>query len=483
MTVGKWLRTVLLLICVLCLLGACGQQAQPAITASPESTPVPAAEPTPEPTAEPTPESARTAELLHVCNEENNEYCLAASEDGTRFLIARLNGDDYSLWVGNEDGSDRVDLAFAGISEEDAEGIYGLSGRAFANDIKRKSGMSREEMLQEDIESIRSQYGSIAEGLIHRIWYRLKPDYVTVAGEFALLSDPYVGVSARVNMRTGETVMLFQLFCVMSGDGTILAFGNGTIQALGTDTGSGRPSYLLRPDRTVPEEADYVLSRDAISLPGCLSLQEDGTLWVLETRYENSEVDGEELFLLNVSVAHYAPDGTELRRISGGVFEYSACPQVLLYSEQTGMGIVYNPSGAYNPPYIFGPEDDTMKPLMPESLIPPVLRRGEREEVVDEYGRMLRESEVRRLLVLGMSRGGTKLLVQDLQSGYLLSLDLATLKADILLNDAQIVSFVRDHTERPGSLLYNMGWNNGEIISCGPAVRGYAFRIPFRDAD
>ena len=364
MTRRKFQFLALLLVCALCLLSACGQQEKPAETAAPAGaeTAAPAA------TETTAPESSRTAELLHICNEENNEYCLAASEDGTRFLIARLNGDDYSLWVGNEDGSDRVDLAFAGISEEDAEGIYGLSGRAFANDIKRKSGMSREEMLQEDIESIRSQYGSIAEGLIHRIWYRLKPDYVTVAGEFALVSDPQVGVTARVNMRTGETVMLFQLFCVMSGDGTILAFGNGTIQALGTDTGSGRPSYLLRPDRTVPEEADYVLSRDAISLPGCLSLQEDGTLWVLETRYENSEVDGEELFLLNVSVAHYAPDGTELRRIIGGVFEYSACPQVLLYSEQTGMGIVYNPSGTYNPPYIFGPEDDTMKPLMSESL-------------------------------------------------------------------------------------------------------------------
>ena len=478
MTVGKWLRTVLLLICVLCLLGACGQQTQPAITAVPESTPVPAAEPT----AEPTPEPARTAELLHVCNEENNEYCLAAAEDGTRFLIARWYDEKYDLWVQNEDGSGRTDLAFVGLSEEDAEAIYGLSGRAFINPFQ-SSGMSREDTLQKHIESMKSQYGSIAEGLIHWIWYNLKPDYVTVAGEFALVSDPQVGVTARVNMRTGETVMLFRLFCIMSGNGTILAFGNGTIQALGTDTGSGRPSYLLRPDRTVPEEADYVLSRDAISLPGCLSLQEDGTLWVLETRSENSEVDGEELFLLNVSVAHYAPDGTELRRISGGVFEYSACPQVLLYSEQTGTGIVYNPSGAYNPPYIFGPEDDTMKPLMPESLIPPVLRRGEREEVVDEYGRMLRESDVRRLLVLGMSRGGTKLLVQDLQSGYLLSLDLATLKADILLNDAQIVSFVRDHMERPGSLMYNMGWNNGEIISCGPAVRGYAFRIPFRDAD
>lgn len=478
MTGKKTKLLIAWLICALLLLGACGRQAaQPAETAAPSAAPEltaePAPEPTPEPaseaTPEPAPEPVLTAELLHVCNGEDNEFCLAASADGTRFLIARRNPTDYTLWVQNADGSDKRDLVLAGMTEEDAKGILGL------HVVRPQKGVSIEEAMNERLESLKKQYGSYVNALTHTFWQQLSARYITTAGDYILLTDHAAWGSARINMRTGETALLPIMAAQMDRNGTVLCFDTNS-------SGTDRYTGLLRPDQSVPEEADYILPaviRNA-SL-GC-RLMTDGTLWMIDRQYMDAvELDGRSFIPAEVSVVHYDSSGKELRRISGGVFADSVLPDCLLYSEETGIGIVYSNSSYGGFLWYFGPEDDSLIPLQIESLTPPALRRAERSEVVDGYGRPL-ESR-RGLYVIGLSGGGTKLLAQDLESANLFLLDLRTLKGEIMLPDWQIALYMNLNGGRMGTLLYDTGWNGGDVFCFAQTLKGYAVRLPFREAD
>ena len=131
--------------------------------------------------------------------------------------------------------------------------------------------------------------------------------------------------------------------------------------------------------------------------------------------------------------------------------------------------------------WYFGPDDDTLKPLVLQSMLPPALRVGERDEVMDESGRPTDAS--RPLYVCGLSEGGTKLLVQDFETRYLLSLDLRTLQADILMTAEEIRAFEGENSDGRYIQMYHTGWNGRLVISCGRILPGYAVRLPFREAD
>ena len=329
MTGKKTKLLIAWLICALLLLGACGRQAaQPAETAAPSAAPELTAEPAPEPTPkpaseatpEPAPEPVLTAELLHVCNGEDNEFCLAASADGTRFLIAQRNPTDYTLWVQNADGSDKRDLVLAGMTEEDAKGILGL------HVVRPQKGVSIEEAMNERLESLKKQYGSYVNALTHTFWQQLSARYITTAGDYILLTDHAAWGSARINMRTGETALLPVMAAKMDRNGTVLCFDTNS-------SGTDRYTGLLRPDQSVPEEADYILPAVIRNVSLSCRLMTDGTLWMIDRQYMDAvELDGRSFIPAEVSVVHYDSSGKELRRISGGVFADSVLPDCLLYS-------------------------------------------------------------------------------------------------------------------------------------------------------
>ena len=62
--------------------------------------------------------NASEPEMLHVCDENNNERCLAANADGTRFLIWQNHHPEHNMWVQDADGGNRQDLYFSGLEEE-----------------------------------------------------------------------------------------------------------------------------------------------------------------------------------------------------------------------------------------------------------------------------------------------------------------------------------------------------------------------------
>ena len=53
---------------------------------------------------------AAEPEMLHVCDENNNERCLATNADGTRFLIWQNHHPEHNMWVQDADGGNRQDL-------------------------------------------------------------------------------------------------------------------------------------------------------------------------------------------------------------------------------------------------------------------------------------------------------------------------------------------------------------------------------------
>ena len=437
----KFRKLVLWLLCALMLLGACGQAAGEG-------------------------KAVERAELLHVCSGEDNETCLAASADGTRFLVCRNNHPLIDLWIQDADGGSRKDLFLAGMTEEEAKNILEA---VCAGEAARIKSQDRKAVQEKLVESRKTQYGTYPNALIRTVWQAPLPQYVKVAGDYVLLQDPQAPASARINMQTGETVLLYMASAWMAGDGTVLCRGAGSsgIQDL----------YLLPPDQAVPEQTAPLQLPDSF-YPVDYSLQKDRTVWILGAgEMEKVEKDGRKIFFRDYSLFHCDSSGAVLCRIDAGKFNMSLSPSHVLYSERTGIGVVYSNMMAGGDLWIFGPEDDTLKPLVLESMMPPALRPGERNEVLDEYGMPTAVS--RPLCVLGLSEGGTKLLVQDYMSRYLLSLDLRTLKADILMTASEIVSFAEGHSAVPGPGLESASWTGRNIISGGRAVSGCAIRIPF----
>lgn len=449
----KGKKSRFLMICLLCALLALGAGVREAVQAEPVA----------------------VAELVRVCNPDNNESCLAAGADGTRFLICQNQYPEFNLWLQNADGSEKKDLYLAALPEEDAEALLGLAG--VPDDIRLKGG---EEGIRKWLDNRKKQYGSYADALIHLCWKMPRPDNVAAAGNYLLLTDFGAGLSARIDVRTGETVLLYRMTALMLRDGTVLCLSQDTYYK---ETGEDAVTAAwLRPEQTGLEKTDYFLAQSMFSYPQGCALQEDGTIWMLlPGDMETVEADGRKTVFRELSVVHCDSSGNVLRRISGGMFNMSFFPVALRYSEEAGVGVVYS-NAAYNGIlWAFGPEDDTLKPLMVENLLPPALRYAEKEEAVDDFG--FAKEGARSFLVFGLSGGGTKLLVQELESGYLLSLDLRTLKGDVMMADFQIVFLLSSHPEFRGNLLFNMGWNGGEILSCGPSVKGYMFRLPFREGE
>ena len=406
---------------------------------------------------------AAEPEMLHVCDENNNERCLAASADGTRFLIWQNHHPEHNMWVQDADGGNRRDLYFSGLEEEQAESIAGL---ALISSVKLKS-----EQVAPELEKWKQQYGSAVSALMHCIWQQPRANLASVAGDMLLLTD-YAFGSARINMETGETALLNRVNAVMGPDGAVFCY-----------YASERKAWYLPVDQAVPEEIPFPWPSDVIIMAACpLS---DGTVWILEHGYMDAvEQDNRKIFPVTVSLVLRDRTGKELRRVEGGAFDHAVQPTRLLYSEATGIGILF--CDGFSPIqqlWYFGPEDENLKALLPAGFMIPGLPAAQllsREESVDEYGFPLASGRIQ--IPIGLTADGRKLLFLDVESNSLMALNLETLEGELLLNGTQIVSLLGVDPaapRQPGPMDFmNMGWNGNSIFSCTGAVPGYALRLP-----
>ena len=408
-------------------------------------------------------ESSVEAELIRVCDGDNYERCVAVNADGTRFLIFQSIHPESNLWVQNADGSGRKDLFLSGISEEDAEFIAGL---ALMNSTKLKT-----EQVEKMLENKKKQYGNAAGALIHCIWQSPRAEFSSVAGDWVLLCDYSFGY-ARINMQTGETVLLYKAEAAMGPDGTVFC-----------RSASEGKAWYLAPNETEPAE------NSALDLPGGILLNdacllEDGTLWTLESDYGNIvEKDDRKYLVSSAAMVHRDADGRELSRIEGGSFDSQhSKPDRFLYSESTGIGILYGSTYANMSMWIFGPEDDTLKGLVPESLILPgftAFHAVDRETAVDEFGSPLNQQWS--MLPIGLSEDGKTVLMLDREGNRLLSVDIQALTANILMNGEEIAAVLNSKTNEPNPLgpanIQYMGFNGRDLLCGQGCPGGYVLRI------
>ncbi len=405
---------------------------------------------------------AAEPEMLHVCDENNNERCLAANADGTRFLIWQNHHPEHNMWVQDADGGNRRDLYFSGLDEEQAEFITGL---VLSSTLK-----PRPEQKEQLLEKWKQQYGSAVSALMHCIWQQPRANLVQVAGDMLLLTDNTFG-SARINMETGETVLIYRANAAMGSDGAVFCY-----------YASERKAWYLPADQAVPEEIPFTWPDNIIMNAFPVS---GGNVWILEYGYMDTvEQDNRKIFPAAVSLVLRDRTGKELRRVEGGAFDHAVQPTRLLYSEATGIGILF--CDGFSPIqqlWYFGPEDENLKALLPAGFMIPGLPAAQllsREESVDEYGFPLTPGRIQ--IPIGLTADGRKLLFLDAESNSLMALNLETLEGELLLNSTQIVSLLGVDPaapRQPGPMDFmNMGWNGNELFSCAGAVPGYVLRLP-----
>lgn len=408
-------------------------------------------------TAAPVASFADAPAWLRVAGE--NENVLAASTDGTRFLVGEATrgtitgGIEPQLRVLNTLTKESYALYFADDPYLELL-AHILLGKAVPDEAKRAAIIEK---------------NGGAAALVMRAGWQGWPAVTGAGGDFLLLMSVSMPCYARVDMRTGETLFLGASTACMAADGSVLFRDR--------DTGG---LWLLRPDAPAPET--FPLPAGPAFMYPSMHLLSDGSVWLIELvdREEQPKIEGKKLLMRDVSFVHYDTDGRELRRVEAGGFDLPAgAPDTLFYSEQTGVGVAYNPRSAHSPMWTFGEDDTEAKAFLPESLTPPTLRRAERGEVVDEFGYPL--SDVRMIVPLGVAADGSRLMLYDMDSAYLLALDLKTLEADALMTDEQLTALYDEINaqSRFASHIPMLSWNGGDLL-CGRAnPGGYVLTIPY----
>ncbi len=85
------------------------------------------------------------------------------------------------------------------------------------------------------------------------------------------------------------------------------------------------------------------------------------------------------------------------------------------------------------------------------------------------------------IIPLGVAAAGSRLMLYDLDSAFLLALDLKTLEADALMTDEQLTALYDEINaqSRLTSHIPMLSWNGGDML-CGRAnPGGYVLTIPY----
>ena len=382
-----------------------------------------------------------------VCRE--NERCIAADSDGTNFLLLEDNFPEEALSILDIRTGRRTAVYFGSLTN--AELMADSCMRSVLG--SKITDAQKEAMLK--------KYGS-AENLVAKLgWKGVKAR--AAGGGYFLAESGMLGL-VRIDIRTGEALHLescSQASLNRNGD-------------LAIYFARERRFFIVPAGTAIPNEVQGDVPSNAQINAICLL--SDGSVWTAESvmRSEKMTVNGKEILAFDVSFACYSEDGRELRRVQSGCIRTGYLPAKLMYSEETDTMIAS--CANLGPVWVFGREDDTAKVLAPQSLIPPVLKKADREETVDEAGVLLKDA--RMLLPIGLSAAGGKLLVMDADSGYVFLADLNTLQAETILTYEQVSKLIEEKPNefRGFVFLADMFWNGTDLL-CNPAG-GSMIRLP-----
>ena len=374
-----------------------------------------------------------------VCAE--NERCIAADTDGTHFLILTDNFPEATLSVLNIRTGKRIEVFFSGLT----------NGEIIADSCMR-SVLGRQ-ITDTQKEAMLKKYGS-PENLLAKLgWKGVKAK--AAGGDYFLVESGLTGF-VRIDIRTGEALHLeFCSLASMNKKGDLALFFSRE-----------RRFYIVPADTAVPEEFRPAVPPSA--QVNALCLLSDGSVWLAESilRPEKITVNGKETLVSDTAFACYGQDGKEQGRVDAGCIRIGFLPQNLLYSEETDTGIASCINNG--PVWIFNKADDTAGALAPQSLIPPILKKAERNEVADEVGVLLKDA--RHLYPIGLSASGEELLLMDADSSCVISVYLNNaLGAEVVLPLEQIVKLIEEKPEQLRGFMFLADmYYNGTDLLCNP---------------
>ena len=382
-----------------------------------------------------------------VCRE--NERCIAADSDGTNFLLLEDNFPEEALSILDIRTGRRTAVYFGSLTN--AELMADSCMRSVLG--SKITDAQKEAMLK--------KYGS-AENLVAKLgWKGVKAR--AAGGGYFLAESGMLGL-VRIDIRTGEALHLescSQASLNRNGD-------------LAIYFARERRFFIVPAGTAIPNEVQGDVPSNAQINAICLL--SDGSVWTAESmmRSEKMTVNGKETLVFDVSFACYSADGREQRRVQVGCIRTGYQPAKLMYSEETDTMIAS--CANLGPVWIFGPEDNTAKVLAPQSLTPPTLKKADREETVDEVGVLLKNAW--KLLPIGLSAVGDKLLAMDADSGYVFLADLNTLEAEIVLTYDQVSKLMEEKPNEFRGFVFiaDMFWNGTNLL-CNPAG-GSMIRLP-----
>ena len=382
-----------------------------------------------------------------VCRE--NERCIAADSSGTYFLILEDIYPEEVLSILNTETGKRTPVYFGSLTN--AEVIADSCIRSVLGN--KITDTQKEAMLK--------KYGS-AENLVAKLGWKGVKDRAAGGGYF-LAESGMLGL-VRIDIQTGEALHLeFCSQASLNRNGDLAIYFARERRFFVVPAGTAVPNEVRG---NVPSNAQI----------NAICLLSDGSVWTAESvlRSEKMTFNGKEILVSDVSFAYYSADGSAQHRVEAGCIRTGYLPVKLLYSEETGTMIASCTSSG--PVWIFGREDDTAKVLVPQSLMPPVLKKAEREEAADEVGVLLKEA--RMLLPIGLSATGDNLLIMDADSGYVFLMDLNTLEAKAVLTYDQVSKLIEEKpNELRGFIFLADMFYNGTDLLCNPAG-GSMIRLP-----
>ena len=372
--------------------------------------------------------------------------CLAANAEETRFLLYKqIQSREIELYILDTLTGERRALYFSVATDvETRAAVYLKSINADGNTAAQ----------------LTEKYGGAGGLLMRRGWFGIP--YVTgVASDFFLLFSPAQGY-ARVDARTGETQLLDASQATLSRDGRVLL------------TDRDNRFFVLPPDSIVASPLEIQTGCKVNSA----RLLDDGSIWCLQTANSVPRVrNGKPMPIAESSFVHYGADGNVLESVAAGTFAIGYLPDHFYYCEQTGVGFAFCKSNLYTL-WIFRKGDTEVQIIQPEELSPLTFHASQRSELLDEFGKLLKDDSYV-LWPIGLSTDGRTLLIVDRYSGNLMKLQLDTLKAEITLTDEQLRSIFESKSSRYGPVyLLDMCWNGAGLL-CGRAnPMGCALLIP-----
>jgi len=385
------------------------------------------------------PASAAALEWASIVEEEE-AYCVGASADGSRVLVAKSGdfigpGALFRPCIVDADGRRETGLFFS--ASTDAESLsqvlretLRLSDEAFAGMLSKYRGAAGFSMI----------------GLP---WHTAQQ--AEAAGDLLLMRMQGGLYMALVNASTGETAVLDGVSATLTRDGRAVVIDvSGGVSVYDPANGTYAPvpradgeEYTIRAARRL-SDGGFVCSRR----PPLGSADRNG-------------------------LAFLDAGGAVTKEMKTCAYKLGAAPDALIYSEELGVGIAFNTGYIMkSPALIFRRDGDVARVLWLDGADEARAREVEIDEVLSAEGELAVDAPCM-LLPVGLSGDGRSALVLEMKSVSLIAIDLETLDARVVADDGGMAELFREKQLKYQHLttVSCLRWNGGSLLigrTCAP---------------